>query len=61
MIVLQIMVVVNGREILIVEGGGFNRMDMRFLKQLWEIRTLRVKWRGLETESRTTLPGHEGA
>ncbi len=25
-----------------------------------EIRTLRVKWRGLETESRTTLPGHEG-
>ena len=25
-----------------------------------EIRTLRAKWRGLETESRTTLPGHEG-
>ena len=25
-----------------------------------EIRTLRAKWRGLETESRTTLHGHEG-
>jgi hypothetical protein len=25
-----------------------------------EIRTLRAKWRGLETESRTTLPGHKG-
>ena len=25
-----------------------------------EIRTLRAKWRGLETESRTTLLGHEG-
>jgi hypothetical protein len=24
-----------------------------------EIRTLRAKWRGLETESRTTLHGHE--
>ena len=25
-----------------------------------EIRTLRATWRGLETESRTTLGGHEG-
>jgi len=25
-----------------------------------EIRTLRAKWRGLETGSRTTLIGHEG-
>ena len=25
-----------------------------------EIRTLRAMWRGLETESRTTLHGHEG-
>jgi hypothetical protein len=25
-----------------------------------EIRTLRARWRGLETESRITLPGHEG-
>ena len=25
-----------------------------------EIRTLRARWRGLETESRTTLTGHEG-
>ena len=25
-----------------------------------EIRMLRAMWRGLETELRTTLPGHEG-
>ena len=25
-----------------------------------EIRSLRARWRGLETESRIILPGHEG-